>query len=106
MRAISAIIVTPAPIHNATGKRRFEIAGFFSACSSVSSSSLKTMYFYSLISVHVICTIKGPKENSTLVVPSLADQISKGCLCERFFKTFLRLRKSERQGFTPRLTDI
>src|SRR3954469_4422238 len=95
--AISAIIVTPVPIHSPTGKGRFEIAGFFSACSSVSSSSLKTMYFYSLISVHVICAIRGPKENSTLVVPSLADQISKGCLCERFFKTVLRLRKQVRK---------
>jgi hypothetical protein len=44
------------------------------------------MYFYSLIIVHVICTIKGPKENLTLVVPNLVDQISKVVLASDFSK--------------------
>jgi hypothetical protein len=75
------------------GKRRFECGGLLSVSHSVFNSSPETMYFYSLISVHVICAIKGPKRTLKLVVPNLADKISKGRLCERFFKAVLRLRK-------------
>jgi hypothetical protein len=86
-------------------KRRLECAGLLSASRSVFDSSPEAMHFYSLISVHVICTIKGPKENLTLVVPNLADQLSKGRLCERFFKTVLRLRKQGRKTGLQAATD-
>ena len=59
--ATSAIIVTPAPIHTVAGKRRLECGGLTSASRSVFTSSPETVYFFSLIIVNVICTIKGPK---------------------------------------------
>ena len=49
-------IVTPAPIHTVAGKRRLECAALWSTSGSASNSSPETMYFYPLISAHIICT--------------------------------------------------
>jgi hypothetical protein len=43
-------------------------------------------------------TIKGPKENATLVMPNPLDQVSKGRISARFFKTLLRVRKASPEG--------